>query len=121
MFAGSRCRPSLRRPTREAVGGIVMARIHVEFQEGWIGDRVEVRIQHALRYAGQPITRLQTGCAGGLTVDVEGRQVALDVRVPSRSVGASRTVRVSGEHWIGVSLLDRKLAMVDQAAPFGNL
>jgi hypothetical protein len=98
-----------------------MAKIHVEFQEGWTGDRVEVRIQHALRYAGQPLTRLQTGYAGGLTVDVEGRQVALDVRVPSRSVGASRTVRVSGEHWIGVSLQDRKLAVVDQPAPFGYL
>ncbi|HYJ67712.1 MAG TPA: hypothetical protein VEX15_08605 [Nocardioidaceae bacterium] len=98
-----------------------MTRIHVEFQEGWTGDRVEVRIQRALRYAGQPITRLQTGYAGGLTVDVEGGVIALDVRVPSRSAGASRTVRVTGEHWIGVSLLDTKVTIVDQPAPFGYL
>ena len=98
-----------------------MAKVHVEFQEGWTGDRVEVRIQHALRYAGQPITRLQTGYAGGLTVDVDADAITLDVRVPSRSIGANRTVRVSDEHWIGITLLDKKLAIVDQPAPFGYL
>jgi hypothetical protein len=98
-----------------------MTRIHVEFQEGWTGDRVEVRIQRALRYAGQPITRRQTGYAGGLTVDVDGALIGLDVRVPSRSAGTSRTVRVSGEHWIGLSLIGGKLTVVDQPAPFGYL
>lgn len=96
-----------------------MPKLHIDFHEGWVGDRVEVRVQDVLRYAGQPVTRRQIGFAGDMVVDVDADRVSVDVRVPARSIRAGWVFRVGAEHWVGLSLQPDGVRAVDQPAPFG--
>ena len=96
-----------------------MPTVHVELQEGWTGERVEIWVNGARRYTGRPTTRLQTGYADGVVVDVGSEVIALDVRLPELPIATTRSVRVTQEHWIGLSRRNGRLRIVDQAAPFG--
>jgi hypothetical protein len=96
-----------------------VAKVHLELQEGWAGEPVEIRVAGSRRYSGRPVTRLQTGFADAVQVDVEGDSLALDVRVPARSIANERVIHVADEHWVGLSLRDDEVRIVDQATPFG--
>ena len=96
-----------------------MATVHVELQEGWTGEQVEMWVNGSRWYSGRPSTRLQTGYADGVVVNVSTALVRLDVRLPEVSIEASRSMPIRAEHWIGVSRLNDTVLVVDQSSPFG--
>ncbi|HEU0285583.1 MAG TPA: hypothetical protein VFR22_00980 [Nocardioidaceae bacterium] len=96
-----------------------MAVVHVELQEGWTGEQVEMWVNGSRWYSGRPSTRLQIGYADAVVVNVSTGLVRLEVRLPEVSIEASRSMPIGNEHWIGVSRLNGTVLIVDQAAPFG--
>ena len=66
-----------------------MSSLHVDFQEGFLDDTVVVRVNDE-EYSKQDITtRLQTGYAGSLDIDVRERMVDVEVSLPSKSTSKS--------------------------------
>lgn len=98
-----------------------MATLHVEFQEGWSGDDVIVRIGGLERRLAALQTRTQIGLAGDLVEEVADGPVQVEVAVPGRGQAGHYAVTVEHEHWVGVSLVDDALVFTDQAELFGYL
>lgn len=97
-------------------------KLHVELQEGWSGDLVEVTVNGERAYQGSPKTRMQTGYAAGVEVEVPddgGRPVSVEVRLPDRGIVVRHDVEVGGEKWVGLTLEGDEVRVRDQPAPFG--
>jgi hypothetical protein len=98
-------------------------KLHVELQEGWGGDLVEVTVDGKRAYEGRPTTRMQTGYAAGVEVDVPdnggGRTVSIEVRLPERGIVAHHEVKTGPDTWVGLNLEGDAARVRDQPAPFG--
>ncbi len=98
-------------------------KLHVELQEGWDGDLVEVVVDGKPAYEGRPSTRMQTGYAAGVEVDVPddagGRPVVVEVRLPERGVVARHEVMTGSETWVGLTLSGDNVQVRDQPTAFG--
>lgn len=80
-----------------------MIPIHIEFQDGWEGDRVAVRVDGALSAELEPRTRLQTGFAAAEVVEVEPGAHVVEVDFADGQVVAEHPLDVRTETWLGVS------------------
>jgi hypothetical protein len=98
-------------------------KLHIELQEGWSGDLVEVTVDGKPAYQGRPTTRMQTGYAAGVEVEVPddggGRPVLVEARLPDRDIVVQREVMTGPETWVGLTLADNDVRVRDQPAPFG--
>jgi hypothetical protein len=98
-------------------------KLHVELQEGWSGDLVDVTVDGKAAYQGRPKTRMQTGYAAGVEVDVPddggGRPVLVEVRLPERGIVVQHEVEAGRETWVGLTLAGDDVRVRDQPAPFG--
>lgn len=98
-------------------------KLHVELQEGWGGDLVEVTVDGKRAYEGRPTTRMQTGYAAGVEVDVPddggGRPVLVDIRLPERGIVAHHEVKTGRDTWIGLNLAGDDVRVRDQPTQFG--
>jgi hypothetical protein len=77
--------------------------IHIEFQDGWEGDRVAVRVDGTLSAELEPRTRMQTGFAAAEVVEVEPGAHVVEVDVSDGQVVAEHPLDVQAETWLGVS------------------
>jgi hypothetical protein len=77
--------------------------LHIEFQEGWEGDRVAVRVDGALSAELEPRTRVQTGFAAAEVVEVEPGPHVVEIDVAEGEVVAEHPLDVLSETWLGVS------------------
>jgi hypothetical protein len=93
--------------------------LHVEFQEGWTGEPVDLVVNGEVRHRGSPRTRTQIGFAESVTVDVsEAADVRLDL--PDGTRAAVCQPGPLGELWLGLSKEhDGSLRVVEQQSPFG--
>lgn len=80
-----------------------MISIHIEFQEGWEGDAVAVSVDGALSAELEPRTRLQTGFAASVVVEVEPAPHVVEIDVAHGQVVAQHPLDVDAETWLGVS------------------
>ncbi|WP_127473758.1 hypothetical protein [Microbacterium sulfonylureivorans] len=80
-----------------------MIPIHIEFQEGWEGTRVLVRVDDALPAELEPRTRMQTGFAAALVVEVDPGPHVIAVELVDAAVSAEHALDVVAETWLGVS------------------
>lgn len=96
-----------------------MSILHVEFQEGWTGEPVDLVVNGEVRHHGSPRTRTQIGFAESVSVDVdEEADVQLDL--PDGTRAAVRQPGPTGESWLGLSKeSDGSLRVVEQSSPFG--
>jgi hypothetical protein len=95
-------------------------KLHVELQEGWGGDLVEVTVDGKRVYEGRPKTRMQTGYAAGVEVDVpETGPVPVEIRLPERGISVQHEVTAGQEKWLGLTLAGDEVRLRDQQAPFG--
>lgn len=96
-----------------------MSTLHVEFQEGWTGEPVDLIVDGEVRYSGTPRTRTQIGFAESVTVDADASAV-----LELASSGGTRTeLRLhdpEGEVWLGLSRQDDgAVRVIEQPTPFG--
>ena len=98
-------------------------KLHLELQEGWDGDLVVVTVDGKPAYEGRPATRMQTGYAAGVEVDVPdaggGRPVLIEVALPERGVVVKHEVTAGPETWAGLNLSGDDVRIREQQAPFG--
>jgi hypothetical protein len=96
-------------------------KLHVELQEGWSGEPVEVIVDGQPAYRGNPTTRMQTGFAAGVEVDVPagGEPVVVEIQVPQRDIVTRHQIGAGPEIWVGLTLRDGQVRVREQPAPFG--
>jgi uncharacterized protein YdeI (BOF family) len=66
-----------------------MSTLHVDFQEGFLEDTVVVRVKDEEYFKQDITTRLQTGYAGSLDIDVRESTVDVEVDLPSKGISKS--------------------------------
>ena len=96
-----------------------MTTVHVEFQEGWTGEPVDVIVSGDVRYHGSPRTRTQIGFAESVTVEAEETE-SIRLQLPDGTETEVRQPRQNGEVWLGLSKQDDgSVRVVEQPSPFG--
>lgn len=93
--------------------------LHIDFQEGWLGQDVVLVVNGNEQAVNDVRTRLQVGLARQVVVDVPVGTVTVTVEVPSEGLRSSHEVQCSSEHFVAVSLLDGQLVFADQARTYG--
>jgi UDP-galactopyranose mutase len=66
-----------------------MSTLHIDFQEGFLDDTVVVRVNDEEYFEQDIRTRLQTGYAGSLEIDVREGRVDVEVNLPSKEISKS--------------------------------
>ncbi|BBX25961.1 hypothetical protein [Mycolicibacterium alvei] len=96
-------------------------KLHIELQEGWGGDLVEVSVGGKRAYDGRPTTRMQTGYAAGVEVDLPDPEesVTVEVRLPDRGIITRHEVSIRHETWIGLNLEGDEVRVREQPEQFG--
>ena len=83
-----------------------MSTLYIDFQEGFVDDSVVVRVNGEEYFKQDIRTRLQTGYAGSLEIDVRGKTADVEISLPSK--GISRSIPVvfdeSDTVYMGVSV-----------------
>lgn len=96
-----------------------MTTLHVEFQEGWTGEPVDLVVDGEVRFHGTPRTRMQIGFAESVTVDADATAV-LELARPEGTRTELRFHDPDGEVWLGLSRQDDgSVRVVEQSTPFG--
>jgi len=101
-----------------------MPLLHVDFQEGFLDDAVVVRVNNEEYRKPRVRTRLQTGYADSLEVDVRESKVDVEVILPSR--GLSKSIHVvfdkSDAVYLGLSVTaEGEISERVSYEPFGYL
>lgn len=94
-----------------------MITLHIELQDGWAGQPVEVRLDGALLAELRPSTRYQIGLAHSLESEVEPGEHLLEIIADG--VSAHEDLTTDAETWVGVSLGADGMIVRVQPAPFG--
>lgn len=96
-----------------------MSILHVEFQEGWTGEPVDLVVNGEVRHHGSPRTRNQIGFAESVSVDVD-EKADVQLELPDGTRAEVRQPGSAGELWLGLSREDDgSLRVVEQQSPFG--
>jgi len=97
--------------------------VHVALQEGFVHDRVVVRINGA-DVADRPdvTTRNQIGLAEAVEVEVPRGETTVEVAVPERDlVGTTRVTVEEGTVYVGASIEQGRVELRAQREAFGYL
>lgn len=96
-----------------------MSTLHVEFQEGWTGEPVDLVVNGEVRHHGSPRTRLQIGFAESVSVEVD-EKADVQLTLPDGTQAEVRRSASADELWLGLSKQDDgSLHVVEQRSPFG--
>lgn len=94
--------------------------VHVELQEGWDGRPVVVTVDGAPAARLTPRTRLQTGLADVVTLDLAPGPHTVTVRRPDDGAAFEARVDGDGDTWVGVSVSSEGTVTGRlQSTPFG--
>lgn len=91
---------------------------HVDLQDGFRGDPVQVFVDDQMVYAGKPITDELLGIAGTLSFHTTRTGVVLRVIVPAKAFDEQSTLDLTKAKGIGISIDQRRLR-IQQADAFG--
>jgi len=99
-----------------------VATLHIALQEGFLSDRVVVRVNGA-EIANRPevSTRNQIGLAEAVEVEVPDGELQLEVEVPSRGLREATHVAVEGKTYVGASVEHGQLRLTAQREAFRYL
>jgi hypothetical protein len=98
--------------------------LHIDFQEGFLDDSVVVHVNNEEYHKPHVRTRLQTGYAGSLEVDV--RESMVDVEIVLSSRGASKSIPIvfdkANTVYLGLSVTaEGEISELVSYEPFGYL
>jgi hypothetical protein len=98
-----------------------MSTLHVEFQEGWTGEPVDLVVDGEVRHRGSPRTRTQIGFAESVSIEADDT-ADIHLELPDGTQAEVRRSGPSGELWLGLSReSDGSLRVTEQSSPFGYL
>jgi len=90
--------------------------LHVELQNGWEGQPVEVRLDGSLLADLRPRTRYQIGLAEALEFEVEPGAHVLEI--VEGDLVAREELAIEAETWVGASHAAGGIELRVQSAPF---
>lgn len=94
--------------------------LHIELQEGWLDDPVEIHANGVLvARLAQARTKPQTGLAEMVETEVPAGETTVRVELTSRGIAGEHRVTLATEHWVGVSVTEAGLRFRDQGHLFG--
>lgn len=96
--------------------------LRVDFQEGFDGDEVVVRVDGREVRRDRVTTSESVGYAGSVEVEVdEGTTADVTVDVPTRGLAGRAAATVDGDVFVGATISGGRLALVVSAEPMGYL
>ncbi len=97
-----------------------MTQIRIDLQEGFRHDAVTIRVNGEEVLNTDVSTRLQTGFAGSVEIDVPEPSATIEIALPDRDVSATIPLHVDSAVYVGVSLTpDSKIEHRLSQDPFG--
>jgi hypothetical protein len=95
-----------------------MSNLVIDLQEGFANDRVEVRVDDRQVYAKDGVTTdPRISRADGVRLQAKG-PVEVRVNVPSRGLSSSLSRDISGDLYVGVSIVGADLELRTADRPF---
>lgn len=85
-----------------------MTTLRVDLQEGFDGEPVVIKVDGEELYRSTPATRMQTGFADRVEVDVD-HSVELEIELPEHDLRASIHIDPQESPFVGVSLADGQI------------
>ena len=96
-----------------------MTAIRIALQDGFEGDTVVVKVNGKQVFKQENIkTKRQIGKAASFEVEVEGGPVNVEVLLPLKNLSETIAVKVSGEAYLGVSVVEDKIEHRVSSEPF---
>jgi hypothetical protein len=94
----------------------------VDLQEGFQEDTVVVQVNDGAEQKKEGVTTMpQVGYAGSIEMNVESGPVRLRVSVPSRGISGTKSVDVSKDLYVGISIDGARLTYRVTSEPMGYL
>ena len=96
-----------------------MADLRIALQDGFDGDTVVVKVNGKEVFKQQHIkTKRQIGKAASFEVEVEGGSAKVEVSLPLKNLSEIISVKVSGEAYLGISVVEDKIEHRVSSEPF---
>ena len=96
-----------------------MTTLHIALQDGFEGDTVVVKVNGKEVFNNENVkTKRQIGKAASCDVEVEQGTANVEVSLPLRKVSETIACKVSGEVYLGVSLVEKKIEHRVSSEPF---
>jgi len=96
-----------------------MADLRIALQDGFEGDTVVVKVNGQEVFKQENIkTKRQIGKAASFEVEVEKGSTNVEVSLPLKSLSETIAVKVSGETYLGVSVVKEKIEHRVSSEPF---
>jgi hypothetical protein len=97
-----------------------MSKLHVDLQEGFTGDAVNVRVngQESLRKEGVTTKRL-LGLATSSEIEVPDGAITIEISIPTKNLAKTISLEASPSNYLGVSIDKGKIEHIISQKPFG--
>jgi hypothetical protein len=97
-----------------------MARLRIDFQDGFNDDSVVVRVGGQEVYRGDNLrTSRLLGFAHTVSADVPAGRVMVEVDVPTRDISGTAALQVDDAAYLGVSIAEDGITFHPSGGPFG--
>jgi hypothetical protein len=98
----------------------VMAMLNIDFQEGFTGDTVNVRVNgHTALHQEGVSTKRMLGLASSSQIDVPDGTVKVEISVPTKNISKVISLKSSDSPHLGVSINEGKIEHILSEEPFG--
>jgi len=96
-----------------------MTAIRIALQDGFEGDTVVVKVNGKEVFKQENIkTKRQIGKAASFEVQIEGGSANVEVSLPLKNLSETIAVKISGEAYLGVSVVEDKIQHRVSSEPF---
>jgi hypothetical protein len=95
-----------------------MPQLRIDFQDGFAGEPITLRVNGDEVMAGSPRTAKLTGKAGSASVNVPAGAVEIEIDLPGRETHRI-SLRVERDTFLGISRTARGFEHIERSAPFG--
>lgn len=93
------------------IRGVFMVLLKVDFQDGFEGDLVTVRVNGAEVFRKEGVkTRLTLGLADSFEVDIPEGKVNIEVTLPMKNISGTTSMEISGPVFLGISVQDLRIS-----------
>ncbi|HEX6718236.1 MAG TPA: hypothetical protein VF088_14050 [Pyrinomonadaceae bacterium] len=97
-----------------------MSKLHVDFQEGFARDEIDLRINGQERLQKEGVTtNLLLGLALSAEIEVPDGRVTIEIKIPTKNLAKTISLESSGSEYLAVSIENGKIEHIVSQKPFG--
>ena len=97
-----------------------MSKLHVDFQEGFTHDEIDLRINEQERFHKEGVTTNRLlGLASSAEIEVPNGRVTIEIKIPTKNLAKTISLETSGSEYLGVSIEKGSIEHIVSKNPFG--